>query len=69
MKQRVDSPHGRQVYSHRMSVVEPVFANIGTQKGLGRFSLRGTGKVDTQWKLFALVHNIGKLQRFGKMAA
>ena len=69
MKQRVDSPHGRQVYSHRMSVVEPMFANIGTQKGLGRFSLRGTGKVDTQWKLFALVHNIGKLQRFGKLAA
>ena len=69
MKQRVDSPHGRQVYSQRMSVVEPVFANIATQKGLGRFSPRGTSKVDTQWKLFALAHNIGKLQRFGTMAA
>ncbi len=30
MKQRVDSEQGKQIYGHRMSVVEPVFANIGT---------------------------------------
>lgn len=34
MKQRVDSQEGKEVYSHRMSVVEPVFGNIGTNKGL-----------------------------------
>jgi len=28
MKHRVDSDHGRTIYSHRMSVVEPVFGNI-----------------------------------------
>ncbi|MGO4894264.1 hypothetical protein [Flavobacterium sp. W21_SRS_FM6] len=28
MKRRVDSPKGKQIYSHRMSVVEPVFGNI-----------------------------------------
>jgi hypothetical protein len=31
MKHRVDSDRGKLIYSHRMSVVEPVFANIGTQ--------------------------------------
>ena len=30
-------------------------------KGLNRFPLRGRQKVDTQWKLFCLVHNIEKL--------
>ena len=30
-------------------------------KQLNRFTLRGQAKVDGQWKLFALVHNIEKL--------
>ncbi|WP_416206108.1 transposase [Oceanobacter antarcticus] len=30
--------------SHRMSTVEPVFANIEYNKGLKRFSLRGKRK-------------------------
>ena len=45
MKQRVDSRQGKEIYSHRMSVVEPVFGNIGTTKRLSRFSLRGRKKV------------------------
>ena len=45
MKHRVDSPKGKEIYSHRMSVVEPVFGNIGTTKRLNRFSLRGKKKV------------------------
>ncbi len=32
MKHRVDSDYGKYIYSHRMSVIEPVFANIRTQK-------------------------------------
>ena len=69
MKHRVDSNKGRQIYSHRMSVVEPVFGNIGTNKGLNRFSLRGKQKVQGQWKLFCMVHNIEKLANYGRMAA
>ena len=40
MKHRVDSDKGKQIYSHRMSVVEPVFGNIGTNKKLNRFWLK-----------------------------
>lgn len=69
MKHRVDSEKGKHIYSHRMSVVEPVFANIGTQKRLNRFSLRGRKKVDSQWKLYCMVHNIEKLANYGTMAA
>jgi hypothetical protein len=49
MKHRVDSDYGKQVYGHRMSVVEPVFGNITTTKKLNRFSLRGKRKVQGQW--------------------
>ena len=67
MKERIDSSEGRQIYSHRMSVVEPVFGNIGTNKGLNRFSLRGKKKVQGQWQLFCLVHNIEKLANYGRL--
>jgi len=69
MKERVDSPKGKQIYSHRMSVVEPVFGNIGSNKRLNRFSLRGQQKVQGQWRLFCLVHNIEKIKNYGKLAA
>ena len=68
MKHRVDSGKGKLIYSHRMSVVEPVFANIGTQKRLNRFSLRGKNKVDGQWKLYCMVHNIEKIANYGQLA-
>ncbi len=45
---RVDSDKGKQIYSHRMSTVEPVFANITSCKQLKRFSLRGKTKVQGQ---------------------
>jgi hypothetical protein len=67
MKKKIDSPEGRQIYSHRMSVVEPVFGNIGTNKKLNRFSLRGKDKVQGQWRLFCLVHNIEKLNNYGSL--
>lgn len=69
MKHRVDSDKGKLIYSHRMSVVEPVFGNIGTNKGLNRFSLRSKEKVQGQWKLFCMVHNIEKLMNYGTMVA
>ena len=68
MRQRIDSDRGKQIYSHRMSVVEPVFANICTNKGLRRFSLRGKTKVQSQWQLYCLIHNIEKLTNYGMLA-
>lgn len=68
MKKRVDSREGKVIYSHRMSTVEPVFDNIGANKGLKRFSLRGKRKVQGQWQLFCLVHNIEKLANYAKVS-
>lgn len=45
--------------------MEPVFANLRHNKRLDRFTLRGRAKVNTQWHLYSLVHNIGKLATAG----
>jgi hypothetical protein len=63
MKRKIDSLVGRLIYGRRIATVEPVFANI-QNKGMRRFTLRGTGKVSTQWRLFLLVHNMEKIAHF-----
>jgi transposase len=65
MKKRIDAPAGRARYGRRFATVEPVFGNVRYNKGLDRFTLRGQVKVDAQWKLFCLVHNIEKLAHHG----
>jgi transposase len=64
MKRKIDSELGRHRYGRRLGIVEPVFANIRSTHRLDRFSHRGRRKVTTQWQLFCLVHNIGKMQRY-----
>jgi hypothetical protein len=68
MKRRIDTPEGRARYGRRFATVEPVFGNLCANKGLMRFTLRGRAKVDAQWKLFCLVHNIEKLAHSGYAA-
>jgi hypothetical protein len=68
MRERIDSETGRALYDRRLGVVEPVFGNLRYNKNLARFTLRGRTKVDGQWKLFALVHNIEKLANYRKAA-
>ena len=65
MKAKIDAPQGRQIYARRLAIVEPVFANIRVHKRLDHFTVRSKAKVDVQWKLFALVHNIGKILHYG----
>ncbi len=68
MRGRLDSTAGRQQYGMRFATVEPVFGNLRANKRLDRFTLRGRAKVDAQWKLYCLVHNIEKLANAGYAA-
>ena len=61
MKQKIDSPEGRRMYSRRMWTIEPVFGNITSNKGLNRIGLRGEVKATAQWLMYCMVHNIEKL--------
>jgi transposase len=63
MKRAIDSPQGRHLYSQRFGTVEPVFANIRHAKRLDRFTLRTKPKVNTQWHLYCLVHNVEKMAK------
>jgi transposase len=65
MQRKIDSDIGRYEYGRRLGIIEPVFGNIRHTKRLNRFTLRGRRKVDAQWRLYCLVHNIEKLQRYG----
>lgn len=65
MKVLVDSERGKELIAQRFASVEPVFGNIRFNKTLNRFTLRGQDKVDGQWKLYGLVHNIEKLANNG----
>ena len=59
------SDRGKEMITHRFATVEPVFGNLRGNKRLQRFTLRGRTKVDGQWKLFCMVHNIEKLANQG----
>jgi hypothetical protein len=65
LKHRVFTEQGKRIYARRLGLVELVFANICVQKRMHRFTLRSKPKADVQWRLFALVHNIGKIHSFG----
>jgi transposase len=65
MKAKIDSEQGKRIYARRLGIVEPVFANLCVHKRMNRFTLRSKQKVNVQWKLYALVHNIAKIHTFG----
>ena len=60
MREKIDTPKYRELYSKRMQIIEPVFADITYCKGITRFTLRSQMKVSIQWLLYCIVHNIGK---------
>ena len=63
MKDKIDNPAYRELYSRRMQIVEPVYSNITYCKGMNRFTLRTKKKVNIQWELYCMVHNISKCVR------
>jgi transposase len=68
MKNKIDTPEGKAIYSRRLAIVEPVFANISCQKRLDKFTLRSKSRVDIQWTLYCMVHNIEKILHYGNTA-
>jgi hypothetical protein len=48
----------------RLAISEPPFAHIASAIGLDRFTMRGKSKVNMQWNLFCIVHNVKKIHRY-----
>jgi hypothetical protein len=69
MRQKIDTAPARALYGRRLAIVEPVFANLRSNKRLDRFTYRGLAKVSVQWLLYCLVHNLEKLARLSRKYA
>jgi transposase len=70
MRARLRTEAGRAAYSQRKETAEPVFGQIKERRGLRRFLLRGLAKVQGEWTLWCLTHNLRKImQALGTRAA
>jgi transposase len=65
MVKKIETQKGRKIYPQRIAIVEPVFANIRVHKRMDKFNLRGKIKVNIQWLLYCMVHNIEKIANYG----
>ena len=61
MARKLRTRKGREIYSKRKSVVEPVFGQIKRARGFVQFSLRGLEKMRGEWAIVCLTHNLLKL--------
>jgi transposase len=64
MVKKIETQKGRKIYPQRIAIVEPVFANIRVHKRMDKFNLRGKIKVNIQWLLYCMVHNIEKIANY-----
>jgi len=63
MKRKLQTKAGKAVYAARKCVVEPVFGQIKQARGFRQFLLRGLKKVQGEWALLCMTHNILKVYR------
>ena len=61
MKRKLQTKVGKAVYAARKCVVEPVFGQIKQARGFRQFLLRGLKKVQAEWALLCLTHNLLKI--------
>jgi transposase len=63
MQRKLATKMGAAVYATRKAIVEPVFGQIKQVRGFRQFLLRGLQKVQGEWALICVTHNILKLHR------
>jgi transposase len=63
MRRVIATERGGELYSKRQCIVEPVFAQIKANRGIGRFKRRGRAAVRSEWRLIAATHNLLMLHR------
>jgi hypothetical protein len=60
-RNNLTSERGVRLRSERSTEVETVFGHIKYNMGFRRFMLRGKEKVNTEWGLISLAHNLRKM--------
>jgi transposase len=63
MRRKLQTKVGRAIYATRKAIVEPVFGQIKQARGFRQFLLRDLEKVQGEWALVCMAHNVLKLHR------
>jgi hypothetical protein len=63
MKRKLKTKVGAAVYARRKCIVEPVFGQIKQARGFRQFLLRGFEKVQGEWALICMTHNVLKFHK------
>ena len=63
MRRKLQTEAGRAIYARRKCITEPVHGLIKQARGFRQFLLRGLAKVQAEFTLVALTHNLLKLWR------
>jgi transposase len=61
MRKKLDSEDGKKIYQRRMSTVEPLHGDMQKNRGFTQFVLRGLEKVNVEYNLLAIAHNVRKI--------
>lgn len=69
MRHKLRTATGKLLYAARKHIIEPVFGQIKSARGLRAFLLRGLAKVAAEWQLICLTHNLLKIWRCTARAA
>jgi hypothetical protein len=67
IREQLASEEGKEHYSQRMVMIEPVFAYIKYNRRVDRFQRTGLVACRAEWKLIAATHNLLKLWRHGPL--
>lgn len=63
MARKLNTKSGKEIYSKRKHIVEPVFGHIKEILNFRRFSFRGIERCSLEWDLLCISHNLLKLFR------
>ena len=66
MDRKLLTKRGRRLYRQRGQIIEPVFGQTKTCRGIDRFQRRGLANCQSEWKVICGAHNLLKLWRSGK---
>jgi transposase len=60
LRQVMEHPQARVIFSSRKAMVEPVFSHLREQQGLNRFRRKGLRQVKLEFALHILAHNLSR---------
>ncbi len=61
IRKLLDSPEGKKLYKLRQQIIEPIFGNIKHNLKYTMLHLRTLKKVNAEWQLICLTHNIKQI--------